>query len=144
MNKMKNEEGKRKKLRRAFCGLLLSFLFFVSLSPFSVAGQAVKGYELYSWKIKNHWYYSLLPRAAGSKSYAEITDPKSARRDTSGLESELRKLPRGEEVFWMGDAPDGAENAGTRRTLDLKHPSRQRIKRIKAICDKLGIKLKLA
>lgn len=103
-----------------------------------------KGYELYSWKIKSHWYYSLLPRSTGSRSYDEITESSSVRRDTSGLEAELRKLRRGEDVFWMGDAPGETAKPPSRKALDLKHPSRQRIKRIRAICDKLGIRLKLA
>lgn len=108
----------------------------------SVTGA--KGYELYSWKIKSHWYYSLLPRARNPKTYEEITATASVRRDTSGLTSALSKLPRGEEVFWMGDAPAGAIKSATEHGLSLKHPSRKRIKGIKAICDKLGIKLNLA
>jgi hypothetical protein len=107
----------------------------------SAAGA--KGYELYSWKIKGHWYYSLLPRSNNSKTFEQITAGASMRRDTSGLTSVLGKLPRGEEVFWMGDAPAGAIKSATEHGLSLKHPSRNRIKHIRAICDKLGIKLKL-
>jgi trehalose-6-phosphate synthase len=103
-----------------------------------------KGYELYSWKIKSHWYYSLLPRSNSAKTYEEITASSLVRRDTSGLTSALSKLSRSEEVFWMGDAPAGAIKSATEHGLSLKHPSRKRIKRIKAICDKLGIKLNLA
>lgn len=103
-----------------------------------------KGYELYSWKIKSHWYYSLLPRSNDSKTFEQITASASVRRDTSGLTSALSKLPKGEEVFWMGDAPAGAIMSATEHGLSLKHPSRKRIKHIKAICDKLGIKLNLA
>lgn len=108
----------------------------------SVTGA--KGYELYSWKIKGHWYYSLMPRSNRSKTFEEITAPALVRRDTSGLTSAVGELPRGEEVFWMGDAPAGAIKSATDHGLSLKHPSRKRIKRIKAICDKLGIKLNLA
>ena len=108
----------------------------------SVTGA--KGYELYSWKIKGHWYYSLLPRSNDSKTFEQITASAPVRRDTSGLTSVLSRLPRGEEVFWMGDAPAGAIKSATEHGLSLKHPSRKRIKHIKGICDKLGIKLKLA
>lgn len=111
-------------------------------SQTSVAGA--KGYELYSWKIKSHWYYSLLPRSNDSKTFEKITASASVRRDTSGLTSALSKLPKGEEVFWMGDAPSGAIKAATEHGLSLKHPSRKRIKHIRSICDKLGIKLSLA
>jgi len=114
----------------------------------AVSGQtsqaSIKGYELYSWKIKSHWYYSLMPRSNSSKTFEEITASALVRRDTSGLTSALNELPKGEEVFWMGDAPAGAIKSATEHGLSLKHPSRKRIKRIKAICDKLGIKLNLA
>jgi hypothetical protein len=129
--------------RRASLAVVALLLIAISSSAqTSVTGE--KGYELYSWKIKSHWYYSLLPRSNSSKTYEEITASPLVRRDTSGLTSALSKLPRGEDVFWMGDAPAGAEMSATKNGLSLKHPSRKRIKRIKAICDKLGIKLSLA
>lgn len=103
----------------------------------------MKGYELYSWKIKGHWYYSLLPGTNRLKSYEEITAPGVVRRDAAGLKAELQKLPRGEEVFWMSDAPAGASKSATGQVLNVKHPSRTRIKGIKSMCEKLGIKLKL-
>jgi hypothetical protein len=127
-----------------------SLLAVVSLLLIAAAAQSqtsvtgAKGYELYSWKIKRHWYYSLLPRSNSAKTYEEITASTLVRRDTSGLTSALSKLPRGEEVFWMGDAPAGAIKSATEHGLSLKHPSRKRIKRIKATCDKLGVKLNLA
>ena len=104
---------------------------------------SMKGYELYSWKIKGHWYYSLLPGTNRLKSYEEITAPSSVKRDAAGLKSELQKLPRGEEVFWMSDAPAGAAKSSAGQQLNVKHPSRPRIKSIKAMCDRLGIKLRL-
>lgn len=103
----------------------------------------MKGYELYSWKIKSHWYYSLLPGTNRLKSNEEITAPSVVRRDAAGLRSALQKLPRGEEVLWMSDAPAGADKSTAGQSLNVKHPSRNRIKGIKAICDKLGIKLRL-
>ena len=98
---------------------------------------------MYSWKTNNHWYYSLLPRSGSPKTYEEITSKSKVHRDTSGLTSALKKLPRGEEVYWMGDAPIAARSV-TAAGLSLKHPSRKRIKHIKSICDELGIKLTLA
>jgi hypothetical protein len=106
--------------------------------------KSMKGYELYSWKVKSHWYYSLLQGTNRSKSYEEITAPESVKRDTVGLKSELQKLPKGEEVFWKSDAPSSARKSATGVTLNVKHPSRQRIKQIRTFCDKLGIKLRLS
>jgi hypothetical protein len=105
--------------------------------------QSMKGYELYSWKIKGHWYYSLLPGTNRSKTYEEITAPERVKRGESDLKSELQKLPKGEEVFWRSDAPQGIIKPASGQIVEIKHPSRQRIKNIKAMCDRLGIRLKL-
>jgi hypothetical protein len=119
-------------------------VLLISLTAYSQTPQtSMKGYELYSWKIKGHWYYSLLPGTNRQKSYEEITASSIVRRDAAGLESELQQLPRGEEVFWMSDAPAGASKSTAGQSLNVKHPSRKRIKGIKAMCDKLGIKLRL-
>jgi hypothetical protein len=128
----------RKQLIAPLAALLISLTAFSQTSP-----RSTKGYELYSWKIKGHWYYSLLPGTDRLKTYGEITAPSVVRRDAEGLRSELRKLPKGEEVFWMSDSPSGASKSTTGEVLNVKHPSRKRIKHIKAICDKLGIKLRL-
>lgn len=128
----------RKQTTACFAALLISLT-----AHGQTPQKSMKGYELYSWKIKGHWYYSLLPGTNRSKSYEAITAPSMVRRDAAGLKAELQKLPRGEEVFWMSDAPAGASKSAAGQLLNVKHPSRKRIKGIKAICDKLGIKLKL-
>ncbi len=128
----------RKQVIAAFAVLLISLSAYAQASPTSI-----KGYELYSWKIKGHWYYSLLPGTNRLKSYDEITARSIVKRDATGLKSELQKLAKGEEVLWMSDAPAGANKSTTGQALNVKHPSRKRIKGIKAICDKLGIKLRL-
>jgi hypothetical protein len=56
----------------------------------------------------------------------------------------MQKLPKGQEVYWLSDAPAGAKRSATTRGLDLKHPSSKRIKQVREICDRLGIRLKLA
>jgi hypothetical protein len=135
---VKDKTLTRKQLIAPLAAVLISFTAFGQTSPTST-----KGYELYSWKIKGHWYYSLLPGTDRLKTYGEITAPSVVRRDADGLRSELRKLAKGEEVFWMSDSPAGASKSTTGEVLNVKHPSRKRIKHIKAICDKLGIKLRL-
>jgi len=117
----------------------------ISLAAVCQAAQtATTDHELYSWKVKGHWYYSLLPGTNRSRSYEEITAPRNVRRDASGLQSELQKLQKGDEIFWMSTAPVGASKSVAGQRIDVKHPSRKRIENIKAICDKLGIKLKLS
>jgi len=124
----------------ALCAALL-----ISLTANGQPPQgSMKGYELYSWKIKGHWYYSLLPGTNRLKTYEEITAPNVVKRDAAGLKAELQKLPRGEQVSWMSAAPEGARKSVTGQLLNVKLPSRQRIKRVKAMCDKLGVKLNLS
>jgi hypothetical protein len=130
-------------LRKQTIACLAALL--ISLTAHGQTPQtSMKGYELYSWKIKGHWYYSLLPGTNRSKSYEEITAPSVVRRDAAGLKAELQKLLRGEEVFWMSGAPAGANKSPTGQLLNVKHPSRNRIKGVKAICENLGIKLRLS
>ncbi|MEK6322419.1 MAG: hypothetical protein AABN33_12130 [Acidobacteriota bacterium] len=106
--------------------------------------RSMKGYELYSWKVKGRWHYSILAGTNRAKTYDEITSRSAERIGIEALEAELKKILRGEEVFWMGDAPAGAKRGLADQATSLKHPSRKRIERVRAICDKLGIKLKLA
>ena len=115
----------------------------ITMSSSVQSAQSMKGYELYSWKIKGHWYYSLLPGTNRPRTYEEVTAPGLVRKDASGLKAELEKLPKGEEVFWRSDAPPGVIKPGSGQIVEMKHPSRSRIKGIKAMCDKLGLKLKL-
>ena len=129
----------RKAISASLAAAILSVVVYGQTQPAST-----KGYELYSWLVDGHWNYSLLPGTNRLKSYGEITAPAVVRRDTAGLKAELRKLQKGEEVVWMSDAPAGAGRSPDGRVLNVKHPSRSRIKNIKAFCDKLGIKLSLS
>ena len=123
--------------------LCIAVLFIAIAGSAQTNQQSMKGYELYSWKVKGHWYYSLLPGTNRVKTYEEITDPERVKRDKSGLKTELQKLPKGEEVFWKSDAPAGMVKPTSGTIIEVKHPSRTRIKGIKSLCDQLGIKLKL-
>ncbi|HEX8088188.1 MAG TPA: hypothetical protein VF762_05010 [Blastocatellia bacterium] len=105
--------------------------------------SGMKGYELYSWKMKGKWHYSILVGTNRSKTYEDIMLNKDVRIGDAALKSGLKKIPRGEEVFWMSDAPANIEKPKSGQWIDLKMPSRRRIKSIKAYCDKLGVKLKL-
>ena len=119
-------------------------VLLVSMTAVSQTASTSKGNQLYSWKVKGHWYYSLLPGTNASKTYEEITATNAVHRDTAGLKSALQKLSKGEQVFWMSDAPIAARKSPSGKLLNVKHPSRARIKDIKALCAKLGINLKLS
>ena len=88
------------------------------LATANAQGQhSVKGYELYSWKLKGHWHYSLLVGRNRAKTYDEIISKNAERIGSEALEAELKKIPRGEEVVWMGDAPTGAYPSGWSRSV---------------------------
>jgi len=106
--------------------------------------QAMKGYELYSWKVKGRWHYAVLAGTNRAKSYEEIISPDNQRIGIAALKAELQKLPRGAELFWMSAAHANVVKPRAKGSPVLELPSRKRIKRIKADCDKLGIKLSLS
>lgn len=105
--------------------------------------QSMKGYELYSWKVKGRWHYSLHAGTNRAKSYEEITSSEAERIGTEAIKDELKKIPKGEEVFWMSAAHAGVKKLRAKGSPVLELPSRKRIKGIRAYCNKLGIKLKL-
>jgi hypothetical protein len=109
----------------------------------SAPAQAMKGYELYSWKVKGRWHYALLVGTNRAKGYDEITSRASERVGMAALQAELKKLQRGEEVFWMSAAHRDVVKPRAKGAPVLELPSRQRINRVKAYCEKRGIKLVL-
>jgi hypothetical protein len=113
------------------------------LAVLADASQAMKGYEMYSWKVKGRWHYTVLAGTNRARSYEEITSPDNERIGVAALKTELKKLPRGEDVFWRSAAHPGVTKPRAKGSPILELPSRQRIKRIKAYCDKLGIRLNL-
>lgn len=107
------------------------------------AGQSMKGYELYSWKVKGRWHYSIQAGTNRAKSYDEITSSEAERIGIEALKDELKKIPKGEEVFWRSAAHPGIKKPLSKGSAILELPSRKRIKEIRSYCNKLGIRLKL-
>jgi hypothetical protein len=74
--------------------LVVATIVLIALAGCAPA-QAMKGYELYSWKVKGRWHYALLAGTNRAKSYDEITAQATARAGMAALQAELKKLPRG-------------------------------------------------
>ena len=129
-------------LRKKMIAGAVLLLIAVAADGRALQGR-MKGYELYGWKTKGRWHYSLLLGTNRSKTYEEIMSSPNVVVGDTALKAELRKLPKGEEVLWMSDAHANIEKPKSGRYLDIKLPSRKRIKSIKAFCNRLGIKLKL-
>ena len=75
--------------------------------------DSMKGYELYSWKDGQEWYFTLITGTNRVKPYEEIVSidsvvtgtgwVKRTGQGTENLESMLSQLPEGETVTWIGD-----------------------------------------
>jgi hypothetical protein len=63
-------------------------------------GHSMKGYELYSWKARGDWYFSLVVGTNRQKSFQEISSPRVRINGVAALKTKLDRLPRGEELFW--------------------------------------------
>jgi hypothetical protein len=127
----------RKSVNAAAVMLLLAF------TALAQAPQPMKGYELYSWKVKGHWHYAVLAGTNRAKTYEEIISKESELVGTVALHDALKKLPRDETIFWMSTTYAGVATPQAPGSPVIELPSRQRIKRLRAYCEHLGIKLML-
>lgn len=105
--------------------------------------ESAKGYEMYSWRVKGRWHYSIIAGTNRAKNYEEIASREMERIGIEALKEELKRIPKGAEVFWRSAAHPGVKKPLSKGSPVLELPSRKRIKSIRAYCDKLGIKLKL-
>ena len=70
---------------------------------------AMKGYELYSWRIQDDWYFALVPGTNRIKESEEVTSPDVRVQGLEALGEALDELPRGEQIFWSASlAPNMA------------------------------------
>ncbi|HMG36995.1 MAG TPA: hypothetical protein VKM94_23895 [Blastocatellia bacterium] len=112
-------------------------------SAIGANGQERKRYEMYSWKVKGTWHYSLVEGVGRVKKYSDVIHSPILARGTSGLEEVLTKLQRGDEIIWMSDVPSGVQKPGSVSALSFKQPSGKRVKRWIDRCSRLGIRLTL-
>jgi hypothetical protein len=128
-------------LRRS---IIASLVLLIALAAFAQnPQQAMKGYELYSWKRDGIWYYSLVAGTNRSRSYEEVTSEKNTIKGTSALRAQLERLPKGTEVIWTTGIDPSVIKSATGKSPKLELPSGERVRKIKKYCDKIGIKLTL-
>lgn len=60
------------------------------------------GWELYSWKIEDHWKYSILIGTNRLKTYEEVTTNKIVVTGEEKLKEILKQFPEGEYITWIG------------------------------------------
>ena|ERR1044071_8048638 len=120
-----------------------AIVLLIAMAAYGQGASSMKGYELYSWKADGRWHYALLAGTNRAKDYGEITGPQSEAIGIEALKTKLKKLPKGETVFWMSAAHPGIEKPIHKNAPVLELPSRQRIKIIRDYCAKHGLKLTL-
>jgi hypothetical protein len=74
--------------------------------------HSMKGYELWSWPVDDEWHFTLITGTNRLKTVEEITngedviDPEGWVKinvmGVDGIKRVLARLPRGEQVFWVG------------------------------------------
>jgi hypothetical protein len=121
-----------------------------SPSPISFP-HSPKGYELYSWKDGQEWYFTLITGTNRLKRHNEIVSTESfltetdwvklSVRGTENLESVLSQLPDGETVTWISDR--WLERAGA-PVGNIRLPGPEVIKEIESHCRRLGAQLLVA
>jgi len=115
--------------------------------------HSMKGYELYSWYEANEdtWYYTLLIGTDRLKTFEEVlAGQKVAVMDgwvsitvkgDGRLKAELRRLPMGEQVTWVG--PEWLKQVGADEEMvrAIKLPDRATVAELETFCRELGVNL---
>src|SRR5947207_9582546 len=98
----------------------------------STLPQSMKGYELYSWKSRGEWYFSLLIGTNRLKTFGEVSSPKTRVRGVKALKARLNQLAANEELTW---------SAGLVSRTVL--PPEQIVDEVKRYCERRGIVLRV-
>jgi hypothetical protein len=115
--------------------------------------HSMKGYELYSWYEANEdtWYYTLITGTNRLKTFEEVlAGQKVAIMDgwvsitvkgDGSLKAELRRLPKGEQVTWVG--PEWLKQVGADEEMvrAIKLPDRATAAELETFCRELGVDL---
>jgi hypothetical protein len=117
--------------------IVASLLFGCGRASFAQTRDAklphsMKGYELYSWKSRGEWHFSLLVGTNRLKTFSEVSSPKVRVTGVRALEAKLNRLARGEDLTW---------SAGLLPRTVL--PPGKIIAEVKSYCEKRGIILRV-
>ena len=93
---------------------------------------SMKGWELYSWRDANGWYFALVEGTNRLKTFEEISAPGVAVLGWTALERKLSRLATGEEILWS-----------IRKVRGTAFPVEDRLRTIKSICEARGLLLSI-
>ncbi len=120
-----------------------------SPTPLSALPHQMKGYELYSWQTGSTWNFALITGTNALKTVDQITAAPDTSTDTwvkvsaqgvDGVESQLRRLPTGELVSWIGKQTCEQWNMGAG---PLQLPPAGIVDAVTAYCKGLGLNLQV-
>ena len=111
---------------------------------------SIKGYELYSWRVGQEWYFTLITATNRTKADQEITSPENVIENgwtkvtvqgIDDVEVALAQLPPDTYVVWLG--PQTLEGRGV-SPGDLALPPRRTLEEFREQCQDLGVQLEIS
>jgi len=146
------------KVQHVFLGLICFALFAITnctketnfeldLSKFTgvkldtiTFSHSMKGWELYSWPVSEKWKYSLMMGTNAIKTYDQVVNNKISVIGEDSLKVLLNKMPRNEEIVWLGKIwLQNSWQDGYSGVLVL--PPRSNQIEVKEFCDNHSLKL---
>lgn len=115
--------------------------------------HGVKGYELYSWQPagQRQWTYVLVTATNRLKTLEEVTSLEDVASEAGWvkisvqgldeLKALLHRLPRGEQITWIG-AAGLAEGMSGAEQIGLPEP--EAVQAIQDYCQRIGVELSVA
>ena len=98
-----------------------------------------KGWELYSWQDGDSWKYSLLIGTNSLKNIEQVKNNPIVVSGEDSIKMVLEKLPKNEEIFWIG--PKWLQSSWGNNYGNLSLPPVNIIIDIKDFCQKYSLKL---
>ncbi len=102
-------------------------------------GHSMKGWELYSWQTGSNWKYSILIGTNAVKTIFQIKNNPISVIGEDSLKALLSKMPKEEEIFWIGQLWLVNNWQSDYENIDL--PPRIIQLEIKEFCDTRDLKL---
>jgi hypothetical protein len=121
----------------------------VTVTSTSPLPPSLKGYELYSWRDGDNWYFTLITGTNRTKTLAEITSQDSIIEEGGwvkitviGLQEllvVLDRLPHSEQIFWLnGKRLDHPEEISI-----FAFPPGEVVEQVRKHSEQRGIKLEI-
>jgi hypothetical protein len=99
--------------------------------------HSASGWELYSWKMEDHWKYSILIGTNRLKTYEEVITSNILATGEGKLKEILKLFPEGENITWIGQG--WLERCWQSDYKNLELPPEIILEDIKQYCNEMKI-----